>query len=162
MNELQIDFYELEDAMTWNNEITEDQRYLNLKTGEVYFFDEEIVIAVENGNEEDLLDWQKDEIEVVKEFLSSDDQFIIIPKIESRDSYRWMQEFIESLKDDNLAEKLTDSINRSQPFRRFKDVLIEHGPESEAWFEFYSNKVKEEANSWLRSRSIAPVWSKRG
>ncbi len=161
MFELQIDFFELEDAMTWNNDLSEDQRYLNIKTGEVYFFDEEVVRAVEDGTEEELLDWQLDEVEVVKEFLSNQDDYIVIPKVESRESYRWMQEFIETLKDDSLADKLADSINRSRPFRRFKDTLIDHGSENEAWFEFYSRKVKEEASLWLRSRSIIPCWAKR-
>lgn len=161
MTELQIDFYELEDAMTWNNDLSEDQRYLNIKTGEVYFFDEEVVRAVEDGTEEELLDWQKDEVGAVKEFLSNDDQFIIIPKIESRESYRWMQEFIETLGNDKLSEDLTDAINRSQPFRRFKDILIEYDKENEAWFNFYSNKVKEEATLWLQTSNITPIWSKR-
>jgi len=161
LKKLEIDFLELEDAMTWNNELSEDYRCLNIVTGEIHIVLEEVVRAIKDNNEEELSCWQKDEVKITKNILNNENQFIDIPKIESRDSYRWMQNFIETLDNDVLVKDLNDAINRGRPFRRFKDALVDYDKENESRFKFYSDKIKIEATLWLKERNIIPYWLER-
>ena len=158
---LRINYFGLEDAMTWNNELSEDYRCLNILTGEMHIVLEEVVRAIDNNNEDDLSDWQKDEVEITKKILNNENQFLDIPKIESRDSYRWMEGFIETIENTALAEGLNDAINRKNPFRRFKEILSEYDKENESWFRFYSDKIRNEAILWLKDNNINPCWQER-
>ena len=60
----------------------------------------------------------------------ADNRYRMIPKQDSREGYRDMQEYIWSLEDEHLRELLEVAIQGSGAFRRFKDVLYRY-PEAQ-------------------------------
>jgi uncharacterized protein UPF0158 len=69
---------------------------------------------------------------------------------DSRDGYRDMVEFIGSVADERLANRLDDAIRGRGAFRRFADTL-RHQSEDELsrWFEFADERKRGRARAWL-------------
>ena len=69
---------------------------------------------------------------------------IEIEPMESHDSFKVMEYFIDHIKDKYLQEKLTKTLNRKKPFANFKN-LIENSDYRQLWFDFrqtqYENYV---------------------
>ena len=66
----------------------------------------------------------------------------------SRDGYRDMVEFIDTV-DDDWADRLGIAIQGRGPFRRFRDVLGRRPDELERWFEFSGERKRGRARAWL-------------
>jgi hypothetical protein len=82
--------------------------------------------------------------------------YTAIPKQDSREGYRDMEEFIWSLDNDHLREVLEVAIQGRGAFRRFKDVLYRH-PDTEAeWFVFRDARERNRMIDWLASIDIEP------
>ena len=65
-----------------------------------------------------------------------------------------MEDFIETVKEVKLTEKLYNSIARKGAFRRFKDVLNSYPKERERWFKFKDEKVMGRVNEWFEEEGI--------
>ena len=120
----------------------EHRSYLDLKTGEIIQIFDDIM----DSDEKELLD------EKVEEGFG--ERYITIPNAESHDGYHDMEDFIETVNDMNLKEKLNIAISGSGAFRRFKDVLTSYPKERERWFKFKDEKIKERVNEWLDEEGI--------
>jgi len=136
---LHVDLGELCEAM--DNSSYENQYYLDLKTGEILFISEDM-----DDEETGKL---KDQIE--EEF----ERYEPIPKAESHEGYRDMQDFITTVEDEHLVELLEVAINGKGAFRRFKDVLLSYPQERERWFKFRDDKMEERALEWLESIDVS-------
>jgi hypothetical protein len=130
---------ELCEAM--DNSSYENQHYLDLKTGEILFISEYM-----DDEETTKL---KDQIE--EEF----ERYEPIPKAESHEGYRDMQDFITTVEDEHLVELLEVAINGKGAFRRFKDVLLNYPQERERWFKFRDDRMEERALEWLESIDVS-------
>jgi hypothetical protein len=130
---------ELCEAM--DNSSYENQHYLDLKTGEILFISEYM-----DDEETRKL---KDQIE--EEF----ERYEPIPKAESHEGYRDMQDFITTVEDEHLVELLEVAINGKGAFRRFKDVLLNYPQERERWFKFRDDRMEERALEWLESIDVS-------
>ena len=73
----------------------------------------------------------------------------------SREGYRDMEDFIEALSDDDLAERLAIAISGRGAFRRFKDVLERWPGELEAWYAFSDERQRGRARAWLAAAGYA-------
>jgi hypothetical protein len=120
----------------------EHRGYLDLKTGEIIQIFDDIM----DPDEKEELD------DKVEEGLGK--RYITIPNAESYDGYQDMENFIETVKDVKLKEKLYNAITRKGAFRRFKDVLNSYPKERERWFKFKDEKVMERVNEWLDEEGI--------
>ena len=67
----------------------------------------------------------------------------------SRDAYRDMEDFIDALDDENLAERLAITISGRGAFRRFKDALGRRLGDLEAWYGFSDERQRGRARAWL-------------
>ncbi len=117
--------------------------YLDLKTGEI------VLIS----------DWMdEEEVERLREGIEgSPDRYRQIPKVESYEAYRDMEDFIATVEDEHLAELLEVAINGSGAFRRFKDVLLRYPEERERWFRFKDERMEQRALEWLDGIGVSPV-----
>jgi hypothetical protein len=71
-----------------------------------------------------------------------------IEPIESHNSFKIMEDFIETLDDSNsLKEKLYNALNKNRPFRNFKNVIDFSGEFRQKWFDFKHNWLME----WVRN-----------
>jgi len=105
--------------------------YLSLDTGQVLITSpgwedyEEDSERVENGN------------------------YAWIEPMDSRDSYRHMEEFVELLPGGETRSVLGQALALPKPFRRFKDALEAFPEERQAWLDFKEEAMKRHALSWL-------------
>lgn len=102
-----------------------------------------------------LSDWQEQEVmvaeQVEREYGS---RFVEIPHMDSRESYRDMQDFIATVRDPHLQRLLKVAITGRGAFRRFKDVLVDYPRERERWFVFRDERIKQRVLDWLADQDI--------
>jgi len=101
--------------------------------------------------------WSENEfidlIEEVKARAAAEpDQFIVIDPPEPRDSFHIMEDFIFTVDDEHLRDRLLEALESKKPFRYFR-ATVEDSPAREDWFDFKDARMKE----WLLGM-LALVW----
>lgn len=179
MRKLKIDLdelaYVLEDA-SW-----ETDQYLDLETGQVVMvrdetrreleaiyeetYDPEIEEAFDLAQvlkERDLPEWYQQELletdRVEQEYLS---RYISLSSDDPHQGYRDMEDFIVTVRDDRLQDRLWQAIRGRGAFRRFKDTLARHPGEERRWFEFKDKLIQQRVLDWLASMDIEPIIESR-
>ena len=56
--------------------------------------------------------------------------------MESRDAFRMMVDFAESITDNNFRHKLINALENRKPFQNFKWHIDNSGDERQKWFDF--------------------------
>jgi hypothetical protein len=126
---------ELIDAYLDNN--FEHPYYLDLHTGEV-ILDMDEMYTGEPG-----IDWDDEE---------NEDKYICIPKIDSNEAFRIMENFSQSKQSDPKG-KLFDALGGNKPFRRFKDMLYELNMWEE-WNNYQNKYAEKEIQSWMEEAEL--------
>ena len=123
--------------------------HYNLKTGKI--------IYVPNFNnmlyaEEE--DWREELDELDENWL---DYFTFDP-MTSRESFLVMADFIDTVDDRNLQERLVNALNRRKPFRNFKWEIDNSGEYRQKWFEYkekrYIEAVKKQIERYNRGEKM--------
>ena len=84
--------------------------------------------------------WQTENNELDNNY----DDYLEIDPLESSESFKIMENFIETIEDSNkLKKQLYQSINKKHPFRNFKEIIDNSGMFRQKWFDFKSTKIKE-------------------
>jgi Uncharacterised protein family (UPF0158) len=170
LRRLAIDMNDLE--LAWESHAIDPQdAFLDLETGAVALIPGEVSSEVERLEEElgedaapeafaaasRLPDWERD---LLRDKLRVEEgfgtRFIRIPQEETRDAYHDMEDFIETVRDGQLQERLSDAIRGRGAFRRFNDVLARHDAERERWFAFRAERVRQRICDWLAEEGVAP------
>jgi hypothetical protein len=137
VRDVPVDWEALEDA--FENNAPEVHSYLHLATGEV--------LRVVDGIADPEMHTR----------IASDANYLRVEPVSSREQYRWMERFIVLVEVPDLRERLNQAIDGKGAFRRFKDVLMSHGPERERWFAFRSERLRVFMEAWLATHSLRPV-----
>ena len=116
----------------------ETHSYLDLKTGQV-------VTIVDSRPEDD----EKRQL-----MRKTEGRFVHLDPASSREQYRWMERFVQSVADDALRERLILAIDGKGAFRRFKDVLLSYPVERDRWFTYRANLLRIYINGWLEAQDI--------
>jgi Uncharacterised protein family (UPF0158) len=66
-----------------------------------------------------------------------------IEAMQSKDSFRVMEDFAGKMNDLKLQEKLFNALNRKHPFREFNFVIDNSGDYRDAWFDFKNKQYFE-------------------
>ena len=135
--EVPVSWEALEDA--FENNAPEVHSYLQLETGEV--------IRIVDGIADPSMHSR----------VMADARYLRIDPVSSREQYRWMERFIETLDDKEFRAKLAHSIDGKGAFRRFKDVLMGYPVDRERWFAFRSERLRACMDGWLAAHGISPV-----
>lgn len=130
------DWTALETAFEHN--APETHSYLDLKTGQV--------LTINDTRPED-----SEKRQLVRH---SDGRFVHLDPASSREQYRWMERFVQSVEDESLKERLILAIDGKGAFRRFKDVLLSYPVERDRWFQYRSNLLHIYINNWLDSQDV--------
>ena len=131
--DVHIDWVELE--LAFDRSDVERAYYLDRETGQV------VADFDEDGNELDELD---------------PDRYVLIEPPDSHERWRWMSGFIETVRDEHLADLLAIALEGRGAFRRFKDVLTRDPAERERWFEFEDGRMRCAIREWLCDNDIHP------
>src|SRR5688572_2597098 len=138
------DWSALETAFEHN--APETHSYLDLKTGQV-------VTIVDSRPEDE---------EKRRLIRTSNGRFIHLEPASSREQYRWMERFVQSVADGALKDRLILAIDGKGAFRRFKDVLLSYPVERDRWFQYRANLLHIYIDSWLAAQDVAigehPPW----
>ena len=115
--------------------------YLNLVTGKVVFFSDDLGLT--------------DEDERLSEEIDESDDYIAVDRIPSHEAYQWMVDFVDEMvapSDENAAEKLSIALEGKGAFRRFKDTLYRVDEKwQQAWYQFRDKQLKDAVEEWLKS-----------
>lgn len=173
MKKINVDFDEIQKAM---EDVVRDSfdYFLDLETGEVMTFSEEIfreikarlyddeygeieddIEYMEFDEEPEIPDWMTDEMEMVLEILLDESgRYIRIPERQAHVAYQSMRDFIQTVGDPLLKEELSSALNGKGAFRKFKDVLIQFPGERKQWHGYNAKAMKKEGIEWLKSLGI--------
>ncbi|MEZ4336030.1 MAG: UPF0158 family protein [Sandaracinaceae bacterium] len=135
--EVPIAWEALEDA--FENNAPEVHSYLHLDTGEV--------IRIVDGIADPGMHAR----------VMKDPTYLRIDPVSSREQYRWMERFIETVEDSEFRDHLVAAIDGKGAFRRFKDVLMNWPVDRERWFAFRSERLRSCMEAWLHAHGINPV-----
>lgn len=108
--------------------------YLNIETMET-----KSIIDFDNNYDADMEPWEDD----IKEIEENYDKYLEFEKMDSRESFQVMEEFVETVRDEKLKEKLELGLSLSKPFRNFKDIIDDETEYRKKWFAFKSAKYRE-------------------
>ena len=161
--------YAFEDA-SW-----ETSRYLDLETGQVVEIMDETRRELERIYEEydpeaqpfnlaeilqqrDLPEWQQQMLlEANQVEAQYGSRYIGVPQADPHEGYRDMEDFVVTVEDERLQERLWQAISGRGAFRRFKDVLAGHFREQERWYAFKDARLEQRVLDWLASEDIEPI-----
>lgn len=128
---------------------------------------EELLIALESQSEsgEFFLDKNSGEIFVISDYTDDadarreqldkePDRFLFIPPIASRVGWNIMDNFVQSLKNNDARTVLERALDGKKPFRRFKDELLRYPDIREQWFTHHAARMTEIARDWLENNSV--------
>ena len=115
--------------------------YLNLVTGKVVFFSDDLGLSEED--------------ELLSEEIDESDDYIAVDRIPSHEAYQWMVDFVDEMvapSDENAAEKLSIALEGKGAFRRFKDTLYRVDEKwQQAWYQWRDKQLKIAVEEWLKS-----------
>ncbi len=141
MKQLNVNLEDLTIAL--NTSYYELEHYLDLETGDVLLVSDAITV--------------EDEPRLALIESEFGERFIGIPYQGSHAAYQDMEEFIETVADSRLQDKLWRAIQGKGAFRRFKDVLFDYPDERSRWFAFSDRQEKQRAIEWLESIGVEYV-----
>jgi hypothetical protein len=127
--------------------------YLNKQTGEHYTLQYDDAELVEDDADlEDLPEWQRDEIPVIREILESEDWLALPTKF---DIHEWaiMDEFSRSVDDAELRDELRNAIRGPGAFRNFKNTIYRHELQ-DSWYRYRTAALDRIAIDWLDEHEI--------
>jgi len=92
-----------------------------------------------------------DDSDNLKEKIESDTtgRYVYVEPIPSSEGYRHMEDFITTVPEKNLQEKLVIAISGKGAFRRFKEVLLMYPEQRQRWFDFHEKMIKKYAKEWI-------------
>ena len=159
----------------------EQAEYFDLKTGRVVHLDEEIHSTLEEIGEElhdalpdeaevtadavrgtnafrTLAEWQKDMVLAAVELhFGPAGRFESIPRFESHESFGYMEDFIDTVRDPAVQQRLRRAIGERKPFRRFRDALAGDRRLERAWRTYEHRRQRETIIEWLHSIGVEPA-----
>ena len=169
---------DLDDVATaFENGFPDLSYYLDLETGEVAMVSDEtsheleaIYAELDTGEDldddamaaaiqqRDIQDWQREALaEADRVERGFGTRYVAIPRDDAHDAYRAMEDFILTVANRRLQERLSDAIDGRGAFGRFKRVLSDHDEERERWFAFRDARLRERAVAWLESEGVVPL-----
>lgn len=77
-----------------------------------------------------------------------------IEPVDPSEGYRAMEEFIAGVDEPECRTRLQGAIERSSPYRHFKDELYAFPDHQTAWYEFHNALMKERAIRWLSDEGL--------
>ena len=174
MRKLKVDLADLQGAL--DNQFPEHRFFLDLETGAVVLVTddasgkletlyeelgnaaqdpERVRVAIEQRN---LPDWQKQELRVADQVEAGyGTRYIRIEPLDPHADYEDMEEFIPTVRDTRLQERLWRAISGRGAFRYFRDVLDDYPRERKRWFEFKDAQARQRALDWLAEGDIEPI-----
>jgi hypothetical protein len=108
--------------------------YVNFDTGRILS-----VPSEDNMSDMDIDPFEED----LNELANNHQDYTLIEPPTSNESFKFMEDFVETVDDVRLHNRLINALGHSKPFRNFKDIIDDSGPYREAWFKFRDTAFRE-------------------
>ena len=175
MRKLAIDWGDLE--LAFDNSFFEFSHYLDTETGEVLVVTEDARRELEQIYEEfydpdhpeafkledvlsqvNLPEWQKNDVRTA-DFVEGHygSRVIAVPDRPTYEAYNEMQDFIYTITNSRLQERLLHATRGRGAFGRFKAILGQYPAELDRWFAFEEEQEQKRILAWLESHAIVPA-----
>jgi hypothetical protein len=143
------------DALVGELEILGEDMYgfVNRRTGELYGSTSEYVHKARESDDEELLGWEVEMVEKLREILESGD-WLELPARTTPEDYKIMERFCLECCEGRVQEDLLSAIGGRGAFGRFKDGIHRWGVH-EAWYQFRRRALADYAAAWLEAQGIA-------
>ena len=90
----------------------------------------------------------------IEEIEKNLDNYVEIEKMDSNESFRLMTNFIETVDDTGLRDKIEQSLSRPKPFRNFKFEIDNSGQYRQKWFDFKKRQMIERVKGQLITNKL--------
>lgn len=137
--EVHVDLQEL--CAAYSHYHAESRHYLDLETGEIIYISEFM--------DEDRTGELEERIEE-----GYGECFISIPCESPEEGYRDMMDFIVTVEDEWVREKLIVAVNGRGAFKRFKDALLDYSESRDRWLRFKEDRVLDRVMERLEYEGI--------
>jgi len=128
--------------------------YLNRRTGElITVTDEDQRLADSDADLSNLPEWQQESVAQARTALESNGFLALPGKFEIRE-YSIVERFCLGVEGAALKDTLLRVIRGAGAFRRFREIVQEHGI-AEAWYTFRQQALEEFAAEWLEANGVA-------
>ena len=117
--------------------------YYNKQTGEIKH-----ILNFDNWMYADEELWEED----LKELEENWENYIEFEGMTSHDSFKVMAEFIDTVDNNYLRERLLHALNNRKPFQNFKWVIDNSGKYRQQWFDYKKERYIEWVVEQLESR----------
>lgn len=160
---LPVDLNDLVGALTSDDHMIETYRYLDRETGKVVVLQGEDMPDDDlNGDAGEELGEKDDEFRKQAKLVEAHpERFIHIEPIESHESVRIMEDFLDEVKVEMIRKRLRRALVGHKPFRAFKFVLEEYPDLRQRWFDFEAERHLAAAREWLAGNDIETTWQPR-
>jgi hypothetical protein len=105
--------------------------YINIETGNI-----KSVLDSEINQSDDTEPWEDD----IKELKENWDSYCEIKRMNSYESFKIMEDFVETVDATRLHDDLTNALSKKHPFQSFKWLIDNSGPYRQSWFDFRNQK----------------------
>jgi GNAT superfamily N-acetyltransferase len=113
---------------------------------------DQIIFAMENQDEEFVLDAETLELLPEESLPADEERFIPLPEWTSIRGFVLMEQFVASLRNPIYREGLRQALASGKGvFRQFKNVLKESGDLERLWFHFKERQMRREVLAWYNS-----------
>ena len=143
MTKLTLDRQDLILALSSNVDGHDAAYYLDTETGELILFSQDFKADPSYGIPED--------IEVNPRYLE-------ITPFRSYETFPMMEEFVSTLPEGEIANRLTRALDGKKPFRRFKDTLYDYPDIQDNWYQFEDAALTKMAETWCEENDIEFEW----
>ena len=144
MTGIDIDWAGLEHS--FENHAPDVRSYLDKKDG--------AIVTVSDANEND---------PALLRVQAHPEQYLFVEPIPSREQYRMMEQFIDTVPAGTLKTTLGDAIVGKGAFRRFKDAIGRFPDERKRWFAFRDILLRQFILDWVKANRILlaamPDWN---
>lgn len=140
--------------------ITEDLRIeMNRIEELMYGEEEELRMSFEDALEQaSPADWMVDELIAAHQAeIDESGRYIQVPSADSSESYRDMEDFVETVRGARARDALWNALQGQSPFRRFRDALSLYPADRGRWFAFQAARVRQRVLEWLEEEGIEPT-----
>lgn len=88
--------------------------------------------------------WEEDINEIDEHF----GDYFVFENMTSNDSFNLMADFVDVVDDSKIQSKLINALNKSKPFRNFKQAIDNSSEYRQKWFDFKKSRYIE----WVKNQ----------
>lgn len=145
---------ELVDAFEMQSEILEMHSYLDRRSGKIVTISSEDIRYAEGDQVfGEPPEWQKDAIDVAKDYLEHEEHFVSLPDQFDFHEYNVMESFALSQEDEDTRESLYHSLKGKGAFRRFKGAIHRLGL-ADKWYKYREDALNDLLKDWCEDTDV--------